>query len=202
MALHGGRMFQCGEGEERHRFDTAFMKQVAGGDLITARANYGELFQFTVIGKFWISSNHLPEVSAQDDAMWERCVMLPFDNYVMHKDDSLEPALKEQASGILNWLIEGAISYHRDGLGSCKVVEWATAKARRAGDSLDGWIKECCSVGEDLRLQSSVGYESYRKFCRVQGVQPLSSQKFRPALIAKGYPAADDKRHNGFARLA
>lgn len=202
MALHGGRMFQCGEGEERHRFDTAFMKQVAGNDLLTARPNFGEQVQFTAIGKFWVSANHLPDVPAQDDAMWERYRLLPFDGKVESKVDGFENALQEEASGILNWLIEGAKAYARDGLGSCKVVEEATRRARGEGDSVKAWIDECCVADDDLRLQSSLGYESYRKLCKLTGVQPLAVQKFHSAMVDKGYAPDKTKRHNCFKGLA
>lgn len=198
MALHGGRMFQCSEGEERHRFDTAFMKQVAGNDLLTARPNFGEQVQFTAIGKFWISANHLPDVPAQDDAMWERYRLLPFEGTVESRVEGFENALQEEASGILNWLVEGAKTYASEGLGNCNVVERATRRARGAGDSVKAWIDESCIVDADARLQSSLGYESYRKLCKLNGVQPMAVQKFRSAMADKGYAPDRTKRHNCF----
>lgn len=202
MALQGPRMYQCGEGEERHRFDTAFIKQLSGGDAMTGRGNFQGQQQFTPTGKLWLSANHLPEVPAQDEAMWQRYLLLPFKAQIESRDKHYEDRLKAEAAGILNWLLEGAKAYQAQGLGSCSAVNKATRWARGAGDYVGKWIKECCDQGESLRLQSSAAYEAYRKFCRQHDVKPLTVQQFSHALPDKGFAKQNSKKANFFRGLA
>lgn len=187
MALRGARMYQCGEGEERHRFDTAFIKQLSGNDPITARSNYGEQTQFTPTGKLWLSANHLPDLQQEDEAMWRRTVVLPFNAQVTHPDNGYENRLFSESSGILNWLIRGAKSYHRDGLGTCTAVKKAIAAARRSADHVADWVSVCCEPDQDERIQSSTAYDSYRGYCKRVGAQPMTVQRFAKAMCAKEY---------------
>jgi P4 family phage/plasmid primase-like protien len=201
MALHGPRMIQVAEGEERHRFDTAFVKQLSGSDPLSARRNHGDQVEFTPEGKLWISANHLPDVPNQDDAMWRRIRVLPFDAQIKERDGAVEDALKAEASGVLNWLIEGARMYQAERLGECSVVKKATDRARASCDSVAAWIKNNCQPTEVARLQSSTAFADYRKFCRSQDRQPLVVHGFVKAMNDKGFKTVATKSFNVFSGI-
>lgn len=201
VMLNGPRMFQCGEGTDGQRFDTAFVKGLSGSDALSGRATYGSQMQFTPVGKLWLSVNTLPEVPSQDKAMWRRLRVLPFSAKIKKRNGAFEVLLQAEASGILNWLIEGARLYTKRGLGTCDVVEQATANARRSSDSVRIWIEERCRVKADAEVQSSAAYESYRKLCRTHGRKELSVQAFARAMNAKGHHSKATKRHNVFVGL-
>jgi putative DNA primase/helicase len=201
MALNGPRMLQCGEGEERHRFDTAFIKQLSGSDALSGRHNHGEQMEFTPVAKLWLSANHLPDVPQQDEAMWRRIRVLPFDAKIESRDGAYENLLQAQAAGVLNWLIRGAKMYSEMGLGDCDVVSEASARARRSADSVAAWIKAHCEAVDGARLQSSNAFEDYRRFCRGQDLQALSVQRFKGAMAAKGHKSVETKRFNAYAGI-
>ena len=77
MAMHGARMYLCGEVQEGKKFDTTFLKQLSGNDTFTARAGYADQTEFRPVGTLWISANSLPEVDRHDKAMWRRLLILP-----------------------------------------------------------------------------------------------------------------------------
>jgi P4 family phage/plasmid primase-like protien len=201
MALKDPRMIQCSEGGDRQQFDSAFVKGLSGSDPLTGRGTYSDQAQFTPQGKLWLSANSLPEVPSQDDAMWRRIRVLPFSAKIKNRDGAFEDLLKAEASGILNWLIQGAVNYHQHRLGECQVVKQATARARRSSDSVAAWIKEMCRIDPDGRIQSRVAYESYRKHCRLNGWRELSPQAFARAMNAKSHRTKETKRHNVFVGL-
>jgi putative DNA primase/helicase len=201
MALLGPRMYQCGEGSNGQRFDTAFVKGLSGSDALSGRATYGDQATFTPQGKLWLSVNSLPEVPSQDRAMWRRILVLPFNAKIKHQDGAFEDRLKEEAPGILNWLIQGAVQYAKHRLGECQVVKEATAKARRSSDSVATWINEKCRVDEDAEVQASAAYENYRKLCRANGTAALSIPAFGHAMKAKGHPRKSTNRYNVFVGL-
>jgi putative DNA primase/helicase len=201
MALHGPRMIQVAEGEERHRFDTAFVKQLSGSDPLSARRNHGDQVEFTPEGKLWMSANHLPDVPKQDDAMWRRIRVLPFDAQIEARDGAVEDALKAEAPGVLNWLIAGAKAYQTERLGECSVVTQATMRARKSGDSVAAWIKNNCQPAEGARIQASVAFADYRKFCRSQDRQPLVVHGFAKAMNDKGFKTISTKSFNVFSGI-
>ena len=201
MAINGPRMLQCGEGEERRRFDTAFIKQLSGSDPFSGRHNHGDQMEFTPVAKLWLSANDLPDVPQQDEAMWRRIRILPFDATIESRDGAYEGKLQKEAQGVLNWLIKGARKYAESGLEDCVAVSRASIRARRSADSVAAWIKANCKAAEDSYLQASSAFDDYRKFCRSQDRQMLSVQRFAAAMNARGHKSHPTKRFNAYVGL-
>jgi putative DNA primase/helicase len=201
MALHGARIVQCGEGEDGKRFDSAFVKQLTGNDKITGRAGYGEQAQFTPICTLWLSANALPDVDDQDQAMWRRLLILPFRAKVKRPDPAFEPELDAENSGILNWLIAGALAYTEQGLSTCDAVVTATQRARRKSDSVQSWLDERCKLKSTATLQASAAFQDYASYCRRSGRHQLSVHAFNRALISKGHVVRKTNRFNVYSGL-
>ncbi|HQS64929.1 MAG TPA: phage/plasmid primase, P4 family, partial [Acidovorax defluvii] len=199
MALARARMFQCTEGEDGKRFDTAFVKQLTGNDELSGRAIQGDQARFAPVGKPWLATNSLPYVSSQDEAMWRRIQLLPFKRVMKKRDGSVEDSLALEAPGILNWLVKGAVlaNSQRD-LPKCEVVEKATERARLNCDSVKYWLTENCVMRESARLQSSRAFSAYRKFCRQQHLPPLSQPQFSRAMTSNGVFTKRASAHNEF----
>src|SRR5699024_10404141 len=77
-ALNGARFVSSSEPNEGFRFDEGLIKQLTGGDKITARFLYGEDFEFHPQFKLWVSTNHKPIIRGTDDGIWRRMVLIPF----------------------------------------------------------------------------------------------------------------------------
>ena len=199
MALASARMFQCTEGEDGKRFDTAFVKQLTGSDELSGRGINADQARFTPVGKPWLATNSLPYVNSQDEAMWRRIQLLPFKRVMKKRDGSVEDSLALEASGILNWLIKGAVmaNSQRD-LPKCEIVETATERARLNCDSVKYWLTENCVVRKAARLQSSRAFFAYRKFCLQQHLPSLSKQQFARSMSAHGIFIKRASAHNEF----
>jgi P4 family phage/plasmid primase-like protien len=195
--LAGARMYLCSEGITEGKIDDAFLKQVSGGDELSARFSYGEMVSFSPVGKLWLTTNHALRISYSDAAMWRRIVPLPFDAEFRgaKMDSELEERLwKNEAAGILNFFIRGAVRYAAEGFP--ELPERLTREVRsmrREADPLEWWIRTHCSIDPLGQVRSSAAYTSYTDFARVKGIPQLGVKQFSSLLRAKGYAHGRDR---------
>ncbi|MFJ2990708.1 phage/plasmid primase, P4 family [Collimonas sp. NPDC087041] len=187
--LYGARMVVCTELPTDRKLDDAFIKQYAGGDEITARQTYGDIFSFKPEGKLWISTNEVPEIRASDEAMWRRIKPIPFNQKIREKDvdENLEKKFAKEYPGILNWMLDGAKGFSASGLGRCAAIKKLENKLRKDADSVHAWKSEFCTEEEGEHTQASVAYDSYTNYMRTLRRKPLSVAAFRASLVEKGF---------------
>lgn len=204
IGLKGIRLGIVTELPNSKGFDTAFVKQFSGGDSLTARANYGEQITFKPEGKLLISTNDMPEIAANDKAMWRRIFPIPFKATFSgsSRDDDLEEKLLAELPGILNWALYGARRYYADGgLVTCDAVDEHKRKMRRESDTLAGWIVDCCIKSKDGQLQASKGYASYLQYAKRCGRTHLSQKAFNVRLEKSGYRRLKTNKYNLYSGL-
>ena len=76
--LKGSRFVTTVEPSEGMRLNEGLIKQLTGGDKVTARFLYGKEFEFEPEFKLWISTNHKPIIRGRDDGIWRRIHLIPF----------------------------------------------------------------------------------------------------------------------------
>jgi putative DNA primase/helicase len=202
MAIQGRRLGIITETSARKTFDSAFMKTISGGDAISARANYGEQTTIKPECKLWLSTNSMPEVAANDFAMWRRIVPIPFKaKFDDATDDrNLDDKLREEASGILNWAIAGAQVFAEEyKLPDCEAVAKHKAQLRRDADVCGSWLKECTTPVPKGRVQASEAYASYAKFAKKIGRDPMNVQAFKNRMSQEGYHNKKSRDFNVYA---
>lgn len=79
MALRGRRFIVCSETERDHRLAAALMKNLTGGDPVTARGLHRDPITFTPTHTPLMVTNWLPKVAGNDPAVWRRMRVVPFD---------------------------------------------------------------------------------------------------------------------------
>ncbi|GHU12348.1 hypothetical protein FACS1894161_0380 [Spirochaetia bacterium] len=107
--LRGTRSVTTTEAEQRRRLSEPLIRQITGNDRMTARFLYGEFFSFVPTFKIFMATNHKPVIKGTDHGIWRRIKLIPFTNRIPEEkqDKNLEEKLRAEASGILNWLLEG-----------------------------------------------------------------------------------------------
>ena len=107
--LRGTWFVATTETEQGKKIAEPLIKQITGNDSITARFLYGEFFNFIPTFKVFMATNHKPKIKGTDYGIWRRIKLIPFTNRIPEEkqDKHLEGKLKKEASGILNWLLEG-----------------------------------------------------------------------------------------------
>lgn len=192
--LAGVRFVPAVEADEGRRFAEALVKQITGGDTITARFLHKEFFEFTPAFKVFLATNHKPVVRGTDHAIWRRIRLIPFTVSIppAEQDRYLLDKLRRELSGILNWAVQGCLAWQREGLGTPDVVSKATADYRAEMDALAGFLADRCAVGEAFSEVAGALYGAYRSWCDANGEHPLNQTRFGTQLADRGFPAHRD----------
>ena len=80
--LAGARFVASVETDEGKRLAQGLVKMLTGGDTVTARFLYSNLFEFRPTFKLWLAANDAPQVNDDDEAMWRRILRVPFDRSI------------------------------------------------------------------------------------------------------------------------
>lgn len=103
MDLRGVRWAVVSESDKDRRLAEATMKRLTGGDTIRARRMRQDFVEFTPSHTPLLITNHLPKVSGDDEAVWRRLRVVPFDVVIPEReqDRELDARLQLEADGIL-----------------------------------------------------------------------------------------------------
>lgn len=77
--LAGVRLVTANETSEGQRLDEAKIKDLTGGDTISARFLYREWFDYKPQFKVWMRGNHKPTINGTDDGIWRRIHLVSFE---------------------------------------------------------------------------------------------------------------------------
>jgi putative DNA primase/helicase len=109
--LHGARLVTAVETEEGRRWAEARIKQLTGGDTVSARFMRQDFFEYKPTFKLVIAGNHKPSLRSVDEAIRRRFHMIPFSVTIPpdRRDGQLSEKLKAEWPGILQWIVEGCL---------------------------------------------------------------------------------------------
>jgi putative DNA primase/helicase len=170
----GARYVEALETEDGHKLAAARFKSLTGEDDITCRALYGSNFTYTPQYKIWFGTNHLPSVNGGDQAMWDRIKLIPFNSRFdetteIKSDNTLKEKLADEMPGILNWALEGAAMWLKDGLGKSETVALATKSYREISDTIGQFIEECCEIDPSKGASTTALHQAYEAWMTTRG---------------------------------
>ena len=122
--LDGARLVTTTEPNEGERFDEGLIKQLTGGDRVSARKLYENEFEFTPQFKLWMATNHKPYVRGRDDGIWRRFVIIPFEKQIPLEeiDRDLTNKLKRATSNN-EMVCDGFLEWQRIGLSEPAIIK-------------------------------------------------------------------------------
>jgi len=187
--LHGARFVTAAEAECDRALAEALVKQLTGGDKITARFLHGEFFEFTPTFKLFLCVNHKPTIRGTDHAIWRRLRLIPFEVTIpdAEQDKALPGKLEAERAGILRWTVEGCLAWQREGLAAPKTVSEATADYRDEMDTVAAFIDECCTPDPGAQTATKQLYDQYAKWCQRQSEEPMGKAELGARLSEKGF---------------
>ena len=182
--LRGCRFVSASETKEGDELALALIKQITGGDPITARFLHQEFFEFQPVMKIWLATNHRPRITETNRAIWDRVHLIPFLVTISDEDadDSIKDKLAQEASGILNWMLEGYIKWREIGLRPPPIVQDAIRAYRSIEDPMQGFINECCEYAPGGKSQVRPLHQSYKNWCWDNNKEPISEKAFSMRL--------------------
>ena len=188
--LNGPRFVTASETEEGRSWAEARIKQLTGGDSITARYMRQDNFTFRPQFKLTLVGNHAPRLKNPDDAMRRRFNIVGFDVKPAVPDLRLEERLRAESGRILAWAIEGCLQWQRSGLIRPASVTTATAEYFAGEDLIGQWLSERCLLGTGLSQPTSELFESWRRFAEAAGEAPGTVISFGKKLARRGLSSA------------
>jgi putative DNA primase/helicase len=166
--LKGARLVTTGEPNEGSKFNEGLVKQLTGGDKITARFLYGKEFEFRPEFKLWLATNYRPVIRGTDGGIWRRIRLIPFEMKLPKEkqDRDLTAKLLKELPEIFNWAVQGTIKWLKEGLESPSTVEEATKDYKNEMDIINTFVDECCSVVPGWETNVSDVYQVYSDWAR------------------------------------
>ncbi len=202
----GKRLLIAAEMQEGARLNDSTVKQLCSTDDMFAEKKYKDPFSFTPCHTLVLYTNHLPRVSASDDGIWRRLIVIPFDAKIEGAGDKKNYAdyLYANASeSILAWVIEGAKKVidldYKIPIPAC--VQKAIDEYRAQNDWFGHFIEDKCDVGSEYKESSSALYQAYRNYCLDTNEYVRNTADFYFALENAGYERIVVKRKRFFKGL-
>lgn len=205
--LQGLRLVVASEVNQDAKFDEAKMKELTGGDTITARYMRQSFFSFEPTHHLWLMGNHQPQVKAGGDSFWRRLRLVPF----LHKvpdDKRIENLAKilvaEEGPGILAWIIRGAIDVFDGSLRAPAAVMAATQVYAEEEDQLGRFLDERCHIGggDHVRIETKKLRAAYETWCHAEGEKPLSASPFGREMKQRGFHKKPSNGKHFYPNLA
>jgi phage/plasmid primase, P4 family, C-terminal domain len=202
-ALAGTGLVYVEELEKGATLDMDKLKRYFGRSPIRVQLQMGGNFVDLVpTWKLIISSNHDPHFPDNSEGARRRFTVVPFDRPIQRRDlHFTDKLLKAEATGIFRWLVDGALAYLRDGLGTCAAVEARTAKFHADQDPLTDFLADCCVIEPGVSAPFRALYLAYVDYATEAREKVLSKKAMGNLLNARGFLVARSSSERGRSGL-
>lgn len=194
--LKGKRLITSSETSEASELDEELLKRFTGRDQITSRDLYEKFQSWVPEGVVWLTTNFLPKLSSDDNAVWMRVKPIEFAQIfagtVKDEPNVGVQIAREESAGILNWLLDGVAAYRTLGLQEPEKVTQSSADHRRESDNVAQFLEEALDDGLLIRetgandLKVAVVFDRYEHWCKQNRIPPLGIRRFNQRLTSHG----------------
>lgn len=194
--LRGARFVTAIEAQEGADLNESLVKQITGGDPVTARALYSEWVEFQPQCKIWLATNHKPVIKGTDHAIWRRIRLIPFDVQIpeAEQDKELPEKLKEELPGILEWARRGLINWLLVRLKSTPEIEAATMNYQKSMDTLGGFLEDCCIKDKIAQETNKALFGRYKKWREENQESTVTQSEFTAKMEERGFDSMRDRK--------
>jgi len=198
--LKGRRFVVATEFPQGKVIAESLIKSLTGRDELTVRELYGKWFQYKPQFKIWLGTNHKPVVRDNSVGFWRRVKLIPFEVQipVNERIRNFEDILLEEASGILNWMLEGYREWSKNGLGDTEKIREATAEYRDENDVLRDFLEERCIEDPNASISKKELYQAYVDWSTFNSEKTLSKGTFLRLIEERGYKSYRSNKERGW----
>ncbi len=187
--LRGARFVAAIETEQGRRWAESKVKNLTGGDKISARFMRQDFFEFLPQFKLFVAGNHKPAIRNIDEAMKRRLHLIPFTITVPpeRRDKHLQHKLLAERDGILAWAVQGCLAWQRLGrLDPPQRVLEATEEYFEAEDALGRWLDERCVREANAKSLTAELFNDWKLWADAAGEFIGSQRRFSDLLSTRG----------------
>jgi putative DNA primase/helicase len=171
FGMHGliGKRLNIIEEVHGNYYQSNKLKKLISGEQVTIDIKYKPQFTFRPQAKFVFSVNLLPRVDDVSTATERRICCAQFlNNYRINPNTKLRSSfglLAQELSGILNWMVEGAIDLRTSG--NFIVTQEQTRmldEYREENSSVEGFLSQCIVLEPGESIETPDLYAEYKKW--------------------------------------
>ncbi|TRL35507.1 phage/plasmid primase, P4 family [Rhizobium straminoryzae] len=183
VRLYGKRLLRVKELPEGEPLRENLVKELTGGEGITARNLFSGYMDFEPKFIALMSGNGYPKITGTDDGIWRRMAVVHWPRQIAVEDrrefQEVVASFQPEYPGILNWLLEGVRIYLREGLIIPEAVRRATQDYRDDMDRTAAFVASCIRKEADAPPVSGKDlYQAYCDFTIDQGGRPMNLTAF------------------------
>jgi putative DNA primase/helicase len=192
FSLCGKRLATTMELQPNKRVDNELIKYLTGGDILDGEKKYSMPISYSPTAKLFWGMNEIVALNTLDDAISQRLCVIPF-RVRFRETKKEEKQLKDvtfpaELHGILNWAIEGALEYQRDGLIFPLCVKEKTQWVKDTCNPLVGFIKARIKRNPNKNEKFSNVWNAFIVFKTMQGIQQfMTDNSFSREMSNLGY---------------
>jgi putative DNA primase/helicase len=161
---------------------------ISGEDTLTINRKYRDQWTGKLPTRLHVLSNELPKLGDASTAIVGRIVLLLLQNSWLGREDlTLEPALQEELTGILNWALDGL---HRLTITNKNVftrvpsADEAIMVMRDLASPVGAFVREMCVTGPSEETPVDVLYAAYKRWAEENGHPRKAKHTFGRVLRA------------------
>jgi P4 family phage/plasmid primase-like protien len=190
-SLRGARLVVSSELPPGKTWNEALIKDVTGGDPITARFMRADPFTYLPQFALMIAGNHQPTFRGIDEAIRRRVLLVPFTVTIPagERDHSLPERLRAEGPAILRWCLDGAAEWYRQGLNPPASVEAASADYLDGEDMLAEFMGDCLTPATGAGERIASIYQRFQTWSVQRGLSsPWTQHALTRAISERGLP--------------
>lgn len=164
------------------------IKNLTGEKFLTARRMREDFWQFAPSYTMVMTTNYKPIIQGTDDGIWRRVRLVPWAVTIpeAERDEFLGVKLELEASGILNWILEGARMFLAEGWALPDSVRTATTEYRTGQDLVGRFISETVVFDAGSETFSFEIDKALQAWAIDQGHKWLTMKAIAPGLLKGG----------------
>ena len=179
--LHGVRYAVMQEPSKGDHINEGIMKEITGGDPITARHLFKDAFTFKPMFKLVVATNHLFDIKSNDDGTWRRIRVCDFkakfkdkvdtddknEPFQFKKDYNLDKKLKVWAPYFLSMLVSKCCE-EQGVFPVANIVAARSDNYRNDQDYLSEFVSEKIQENDGGRIKKTELYETFKQWYNEQ----------------------------------
>lgn len=199
--LKGARLVVGAELPKGKVWDENVIKDLTGGDTMTARFMRQDFFDFIPQLTLMIAGNNQPSFRGVDEAIRARVVMVPFTVTIPPEKrdaDLKDKLLAEEGQEIMQWVVDGALAWQKRGLDVPQSIKEAS-QAYFDNEDIIGQFMEDTMVEDPHGFETTSDlYTRFKSWCESSGLSVWTMHTFRKDLIDRGVTPHRTNQGKGF----
>lgn len=201
--LQGARLVAGSELPVGKTWDESVIKDLTGGDRMTARFMRGDFFDFDPQLTLMIAGNNQPSFRGVDEAIRARVVLVPFLVTIPpeRRDKGLPDKLKAEGPEILRWAIDGALQWQDRGLDVPAKVAAASTEYMDEEDTLGQFISDETNTVAGQFESAQELHNRFTQWCEMQGLKAWTQLTLIKEIRSRGFDPAKSNGRRGIKGL-